>query len=182
MKIFTTPLPQVFLLEPAVFIDDRGHFLETWNARVFQELVGPIQFVQDNESSSHYGVVRGLHFQYGPYQQAKLVRAITGEIYDVAVDLRPQSPSFGQHYGVHLSGENKKQLFLPPGCAHGFAVLSSQALVSYKCDQFYSKEHEGGIRFDDPKLQINWQVPVDHVRLSAKDQQLPSFDNLRGKL
>lgn len=173
--IFTeTKLNGCFVLEPKVFDDDRGYFFESFNERTFNQ--GPakgVKFVQDNQSFSTRGVVRGIHFQTGQHAQAKLVRVLQGRVLDVAVDLRKDSSTFGQHVAVELSSENKKQLFIPRGFGHGFSVLSETAELFYKCDNFYNKDSEGGIFYNDSGLNIDWQLPVDFIRVSHKDMELP---------
>lgn len=169
MNIIKTAIEGVVILEPKVFGDERGYFFESFSQRLFEEKVCKTVFVQDNESKSSYGVLRGLHYQLPPYTQAKLVRVVKGCVLDVAVDLRKGSPTFGQHVAVELTGDNKRQFFVPRGFAHGFAVLSEEALFQYKCDNYYAPEHEGGIQFDDPALNIDWRVPADKMLLSAKD-------------
>ena len=159
MKAIKTEIPGVVLLEPEVFGDARGYFMERFSQRRFDELVGPVRFVQDNESKSRYGVVRGLHFQKGEYAQAKLVSVVRGRVLDVAVDIRRGSPTFGRHVAALLDGENKRQLFIPRGFAHGFAVLSDEAVFQYKCDNYYAPGSEGGIAWDDPALAIDWRLP-----------------------
>lgn len=173
MSFTSTGIPGLLVFEPKVFSDNRGYFFESYNERLFEKEGISIRFVQDNQSSSGFGVIRGLHYQLNPYAQTKLVRVISGRILDVAVDLRKGSPTFGQHFDLELSAENKKQLLVPKGFAHGFSVLSETAEVSYKCDGFYNKESEGGIRFDDPALNIDWQVPLDKAIVSEKDLVLP---------
>lgn len=173
MPFFETPIPDLMIFEPKVWEDDRGYFFESFNARAFEEAGIHAPFVQDNEAKSTYGVLRGLHYQVEPMAQAKLVRVVEGEVLDVVVDIREGSPTYGQSYSIRLSAANKKQLFVPRGFAHGYAVLSSTAIFCYKCDNFYSKEHEGGIRFDDPQLEIDWQLPPEDVILSEKDNQQP---------
>ena len=175
MPFIKTEIPDLLLFEPTVFEDSRGYFFESYNARLFDAEGLNIQFVQDNQSSSSYGVIRGLHYQLNPHAQCKLVRAISGEIMDVVVDLRAGSPTFGKHLGILLSAVNKKQLLIPAGFAHGFSVLSERAEVLYKCDAFYNRESEHGIRFDDPELKINWQIPKGREIVSAKDLALPDF-------
>ena len=170
MKLIKTTIEGVLILEPQVFGDARGYFFESFSQRVFNELVGKVDFVQDNESCSSYGVVRGLHYQLPPYTQAKLVRVVKGRVLDVAVDLRKGSETFGKHVAVELSAENKKQFFIPRGFAHGFAVLSEEAIFQYKCDNFYTPQSEGAIAWDDPSLAIDWCIPVDAVLLSEKDK------------
>lgn len=171
MIVTKTPLKDCFTIEPTVFEDSRGYFYEKFNERVFKDLTGlDVHFVQDNISKSAFGVVRGLHFQQGDHAQAKLVSCIEGKVFDVAVDLRPNSPTYKKWYGTVLSGDNKLQLFIPRGFAHGFAVLSEDTLFTYKCDRFYHKESEGSVRFDDPDLNIKWPLPKDKMLISAKDQ------------
>ena len=169
MEIVKTEIPGVVILEPRVFGDSRGYFMETWSQRDFDAAVRPVRFVQDNESRSHYGVLRGLHFQKGEHVQSKLVRVLKGTVLDVAVDIRRGSPTFGKHVAVELSGENKRQLFIPRGFAHGFAVLSEEAVFQYKCDRFYAPESEGAIAWNDPALGIDWRLPPQDISLSAKD-------------
>ena len=173
MKAIKTEIPGVVLLEPEVFGDARGYFMERFSQRQFDELVGPVRFVQDNESKSHYGVVRGLHFQKGEYAQAKLVSVVRGRVLDVAVDIRRGSPTFGRHVAALLDGENKRQLFIPRGFAHGFAVLSDEAVFQYKCDNFYAPQSEGAIVWNDPDLGIDWQLPAEEAILSPKDRAHP---------
>ena len=179
MPFTDTPIPGLLLFEPSVFEDSRGYFFEAYNARQFKEAGVTSHFVQDNQARSSYGVLRGLHYQVGSYAQAKLVRVIEGEVLDVVVDIRRDSPTYGQTYKVRLSAANKRQLFVPRGFAHGYLVLSDQAEFFYKCDNFYSREHEGGIRFDDPNLAIDWEIPPENLILSSKDQQLPAFGRHR---
>lgn len=171
MNIIPTEIPGVVILEPRVFGDARGYFFESFAARAFEEQVLNTHFVQDNESSSCYGVVRGLHYQKAPHAQSKLVRAVRGSVLDVAVDIRRGSPTYGRHVAVELSEENHRQLFIPRGFAHGFAVLSEHAVFQYKCDNYYAPESEGGIAWDDPALGIDWRIPAAQVILSAKDKQ-----------
>ncbi|MGZ8539710.1 MAG: dTDP-4-dehydrorhamnose 3,5-epimerase, partial [Chitinophagaceae bacterium] len=159
MPFIPTKIPGLRVFEPKVFADSRGYFFESYNANIFRQEGIDIVFVQDNQSSSAYGVIRGLHYQLNPNAQTKLVRVLSGSILDVAVDMRKGSPTFGKSFTVELSAENKKQLFVPKGFAHGFSVLSEKAEVLYKCDGFYNKESEGGIRFDDPSLNIDWKIP-----------------------
>lgn len=177
MKIVHTELPGVVILEPRVFDDARGCFFESYSQRDFDEAVGPVRFVQDNESRSIYGVVRGLHFQKPPHAQAKLVRVIEGAVLDVAVDIRRGSPTFGRHVAVELSGENRRQLFIPHGFAHGYSVLTPQALFQYKCDAFYHPEAEGALAWDDPALAIDWRIDPARVLLSAKDAHHPRLQD-----
>ena len=178
MKAITTELSDVFILEPRIFKDDRGYFYESYNALSFSKLGIDNNFVQDNQSKSEYGVIRGLHFQKGEFAQAKLIKVLEGEIFDVAVDIRQKSPTFGKWMGVKLSSENHLQLFIPKGFAHGFAVLSETAIVSYKCDEYYNPQSEGGIIYNDYTLGINWQIPHKKEIISAKDSSLPSFELL----
>jgi len=177
--VFTeTNLKDCYLIEPRIFIDERGYFMESFNERTFQNQTGiAVHFVQDNQSKSSKGVLRGLHYQTGIYSQAKLVRVLEGEVYDVVVDIRPESNTYGQQYGVVLSAENQKQLFVPKGFAHGFLVLSETATFFYKCDEFYNKEFEAGIIFNDPSLNIDWQIPTSELIISEKDKVQPLFKN-----
>ena len=170
MKITKTDIEGVLILEPEVFGDTRGYFFESFSQQRFDEQVAPVRFVQDNESKSVYGVLRGLHFQRGTAVQAKLVRVVAGRVLDIAVDIRRGSPTFGRHVAAELSGENKRQLFIPRGFAHGFAVLSQEALFQYKCDNYYAPGSEGGIAWDDPALGIDWRLPAADVLLSEKDR------------
>jgi dTDP-4-dehydrorhamnose 3,5-epimerase len=169
MEVIKTILDGVVIIEPRVFKDSRGYFFESFSQREFDEKVRPIQFVQDNESMSTYGVIRGLHYQRMPYTQSKLVRCVKGTVLDVAVDIRKGSPTFGQHVAVELSEENHRQLFVPRGFAHGFAVLSDVAVFQYKCDNFYHPEADAGIQLMDEELGIDWRVPVERAILSEKD-------------
>jgi len=175
MPFHTTTLNGLIVVEPNVFEDSRGYFFEAYNQTVFQQNGITYQFVQDNQSKSSYGVIRGLHYQLNPNAQTKLVRALVGKILDVAVDIRNGSPTYGQHFGIELSADNKKQLLIPAGFAHGFSVLSETAIVLYKCDAFYSKQSEAGIRFNDEDLNIDWKVDASKAIVSDKDLQLPSF-------
>ena len=175
MNVTKTDIPDILIIEPKVFGDDRGYFFESWNKVRFEECGISADFVQDNESKSRFGVVRGLHYQAPPYTQAKLVRVISGRVLDVAVDIRKNSPTFGKHVAVELSAENKRQLFVPRGFAHGFAVLSDEVVFAYKCDNIYMPSHERGIAFDDPALGIDWQVKPEKFILSAKDTVNPLF-------
>src|SRR5690606_9807569 len=175
MKIKETKLKGCFIIEPTLFNDDRGYFFESFNTKRFNEAIGQtVNFVQDNQSYSTRGVIRALHYQVGDFAQAKLVRVLSGTVLDVAVDLRPDSHTFGQHIAIELSADNKKQLFIPRGFAHGFSVLSETAEIFYKCDNFYNKEAEGGIIYNDPELNIDWQLPVDAINVSEKDMELPT--------
>lgn len=171
MKIRETPLKDCYIIEPAIFEDDRGYFFEKYNEQKFEQNTGMNgHFVQDNISKSTYGVLRGLHLQKGEHAQAKLVSCIEGTVWDVAVDLREDSPSFGKWFGIELSGENKLQFYVPRGFGHGFSVLSETAVFAYKCDNFYNKESEGGILWNDPELNIDWKLPLGDIQLSEKDQ------------
>lgn len=173
MKVSQTDIPGVVIIEPRVFEDARGYFFESYNKKDFDAQLRPVDFVQDNESRSTYGVVRGLHYQKGRHSQSKLVRVMQGRVLDVAVDIRRGSPTFGKHVAVELSGENKRQLFIPRGFAHGFAVLSPEAVFQYKCDNFYAPGAEGAIAWNDPALGIDWGIPVHDVVLSEKDSRHP---------
>ncbi len=173
MNVVKTGIEGLVTIEPRIFKDGRGLFFESFNLKEFREKVGPVEFVQDNESVSSYGVVRGLHFQKGEHAQAKLVRVIRGSVLDVAVDLRPGSPTFGRHLAVELTGENRRQLFIPRGFAHGFSVLSEEVIFQYKCDNFYCPEAEGAIAWDDPDLGIDWRIPAGKAILSEKDRNHP---------
>jgi dTDP-4-dehydrorhamnose 3,5-epimerase len=175
MNIETTPIQDLVIINPTVFEDERGYFMESFNQQKLQEAGIHITFVQDNQSFSKHGTLRGLHYQNPPYAQTKLVRVLQGEIMDVAVDLRKNSPTYGQHFAIKLSAENKKQLLIPQGFAHGFSVISETAVVLYKCDQFYNKASEGGIRFDDPMLNIDWGIDLKDAIVSDKDLVLPNF-------
>ena len=173
INVIDTAIPGVVMIEPRVFGDSRGYFFETWSERDFNEAVRPVRWVQDNESKSSYGVLRGLHFQKGHHSQSKLVRVVSGRVLDVAVDIRRGSPWFGQHVACELSGDNKRQFFIPRGFAHGFAVLSREAVFQYKCDNFYEPASEGAIAWNDPELGIDWGVPAADVLLSEKDKHHP---------
>nr|WP_315162575.1 dTDP-4-dehydrorhamnose 3,5-epimerase [uncultured Flavobacterium sp.] len=178
MTVEKTFIKDLVVITPRVFEDSRGYFFEAYNQAKFHENGIEYQFIQDNQSFSKRGVIRGLHLQINPFAQAKLVRVLEGEILDVAVDLRKDSPTYGQHFSVLLSAENKKQLMVPHGFAHGFSVLSETASVMYKVDQLYHKDSERGIRFDDPTLAIDWQLSADEVIVSDKDLILPSFNDI----
>lgn len=169
MEIIKTGIEGLLILEPRIFKDARGYFFESFSQREFEEKVGPVHFVQDNESMSSYGVMRGLHFQRPPYTQSKLVRCVSGAVLDVAVDIRQGSPTYGQHVAVELTAENHRQFFIPKGFAHGFAVLSETAVFQYKCDEFYHSEADAGISILDESLGIDWRIPTDKVILSEKD-------------
>jgi dTDP-4-dehydrorhamnose 3,5-epimerase len=179
MKITTTAIEGVVILEPKVFGDERGYFFESFSQREFEEKVCKTTFVQDNESSSRYGVLRGLHFQKPPHAQAKLVRVVKGKVLDIAVDIRKGSPTFGHHVSTELSGENKRQLFIPRGFAHGFAVLSNEVVFQYKCDRYYVPHSEGGILWNDPALGIDWKLPEEDVILSEKDKKNVLLNELK---
>jgi dTDP-4-dehydrorhamnose 3,5-epimerase len=176
MEIKNTPIAGLLVLTPRVFKDERGYFLESFNAKNLKEAGISTSFVQDNESKSTKGVIRGLHYQLKPYAQAKLVRVIEGAVFDVAVDLRKDSPTFGQWFGLELSGENKKQFYIPRGFAHGFSVLSETAVFSYKCDGYYHPEAERGIVYNDPQLNIDWKVDEKDALVSDKDQKNVLFE------
>ena len=171
MPFTKTPIPDLLVFEPAVYGDDRGYFFESYNKQNFIKEGIAFDFVQDNQARSVYGVVRGLHFQQNPHAQTKLIRALEGTILDVVVDLRKNSPAYGNSFSIELSAQNKKQLLVPKGFAHGYSVLSETAEVFYKCDDFYHKELEGGLAFNDPALQIDWKIPAGKMILSAKDTQ-----------
>lgn len=173
MEIIETPIKDLLIIKPAVFTDARGFFMETFNEKRYQEAGITQRFVQDNQSKSSYGVVRGLHFQHSPYSQAKLVSVTAGKVWDVAVDLRSNSATYGQWYGVELTDENHYQFLIPRGFAHGFSVLSSTAIFSYKCDNFYNPAADGGIMFNDPDLNIDWKIPAEKMILSEKDKKHP---------
>ncbi|HPT30892.1 MAG TPA: dTDP-4-dehydrorhamnose 3,5-epimerase [Prolixibacteraceae bacterium] len=175
MKVKVTPIPGLILLEPDVFPDSRGYFFESYNREKYLSLGITELFVQDNESLSFRGVIRGLHYQLEPAAQTKLVRVISGTVFDVAVDLRKNSPAYGHWFGVELSGENKLQMLIPKGFAHGLSVLSPSALFAYKCDQLYNRTLERSIRFDDPELDIDWKIPVADRIVSEKDRSAPFF-------
>ncbi|WP_312422647.1 dTDP-4-dehydrorhamnose 3,5-epimerase [Epilithonimonas sp.] len=176
MKILETSLKDCYVIEPTVFEDERGYFYEKFNEKRFEEFTALNgHFVQDNISKSSYGVLRGLHLQKGEHAQAKLVSCLEGKVLDVAVDLRPDSPTFGKWYSIELNAENKLQLYVPRGFGHGFSVLSKTAVFSYKCDNFYNKESEGGVLWNDSDLNIDWQLPKNDVILSEKDMVMPAF-------
>lgn len=177
MTITPTNFDGLLMITPRVFNDTRGYFFENYNQKIWTAHNLNIDFVQDNESSSEYGVLRGLHYQIAPFTQAKLVRVILGAVLDVVVDLRRHSPTCGQHFALELSAENHRQLFIPRGFAHGFAVLQPQTIFAYKCDNFYSAEHERGIAYNDPQLNIDWQLPPAEMILSVKDEKNPLLKN-----
>lgn len=176
MNIAKTAIDGVLIIESRVFEDSRGYFFESFSQREFSEAIFPVKFVQDNESKSSYGVIRGLHFQKPPFTQSKLVRVVSGAVLDVAVDIRRGSPTFGQHVAVELSAANRRQLFIPRGFAHGFAVLSEEVVFQYKCDNYYAPQAEGTIAFDDPTLNIDWKIPVREMVLSEKDRNSKSLN------
>lgn len=178
MNFIKTEIPELFIIEPKVFGDHRGYFFESYNQKQFEENVQITTFVQDNESKSNRGVLRGLHFQKPPFAQAKLVRCIKGKVLDVAVDIRVGSPTYGKHIAVELSEENKRQLFVPRGFAHGFAVLSEEAIFAYKVDNLYAPEHDSGIIWNDKDLGIDWRIDEGDVKLSAKDEKLSFLKDL----
>ena len=178
MKYTEQTIPGVWVIEPNVFNDSRGYFMEAFKKEEFGQHIGKVNFIQDNESKSSYGVLRGLHFQKGEFAQAKLVRVIKGEVLDVAVDIRKDSPTFGKYVSVLLSEENKKQFFIPRGFAHGFLVLSPEAIFTYKVDNIYAPQAEGGIIYNDPQIGIEWQIPAADILLSEKDGKLPELNSL----
>ena len=175
MNIIETGIEGLVIIEPRVFGDERGYFFESYNEREFTEKVGQVRFVQDNESKSRYGVLRGLHFQKGEWAQAKLVRVVRGSVLDVAVDIREGSPTYGKWHAEELTGENHRMVFIPRGFAHGFAVLSEEVVFQYKCDNFYCPSSEGGLMWNDPTLAIDWRLPADDIILSEKDRHHPFF-------
>lgn len=175
MPFLETPIEGLLLFEPKVWEDDRGYFFEAYNQNIFAEAGIDANFVQDNQARSTFGVLRGLHYQLPPFAQAKLVRMIEGEVLDVAVDIREGSPTYGQWYSVRLSAANKRQLFIPRGFAHGYVVLSETAEFFYKCDNFYAKAQEGALLYNDPQLNIDWEIDLDQVILSEKDRESPQF-------
>ena len=175
MNFIETAIKGVYIIEPKVFNDARGYFCETWKKEEFEANIGKVDFIQDNESKSSYGVLRGLHYQKGSFSQAKLVRVIKGKVLDVAVDIRRHSPTFGQHVMAELSEDNKRQLFIPKGFAHGFLVLSEEAIFTYKVDNVYAPQAEAGIRWNDPQLKIDWPIEKMNVITSEKDLKAPAF-------
>lgn len=182
MKFYKTEIPDLIIIEPIVFEDDRGSFCETYKEETLNDYLGyKINFCQDNESKSTYGVLRGLHYQHPPYSQSKLVRVNQGSILDVAVDIRKDSRTFGEHYAIELTDKNKKQLFIPHGFAHGFIVLSKSAVVTYKVDKPYHKESEGGLAYNDPMLKIDWKIDSQDISLSKKDLSQPSLKDYLNK-
>lgn len=178
MKFTPQLIPDLIIIEPTIHSDNRGYFLESFRQDIFDDILGfKVDFIQDNESKSSKGVLRGLHYQLPPYTQAKLVRVIEGSVLDVALDVRKSSPTFGQHVAVELTAENKRQLFVPHGFAHGFVVLSNTAIFSYKVDNYYAPDYDRGIAFDDKSLSINWQLSSDILQLSDKDKKHPTLAN-----
>ena len=178
MNVVQTEIPGVVIIEPRVFEDARGYFFESFSQREFDSQVREVRFVQDNESKSSYGVLRGLHFQKPPHAQSKLVRVVKGRVLDVAVDIRKGSPTYGIHIAVELTEDNHRQLFIPRGFAHGFAVLSDEVIFQYKCDNYYAPQSEGAVAWNDPDLGIDWGVPADKVMLSAKDMNHPQLKDI----
>lgn len=179
MRVYKCDIDGVYIIEPRIFEDARGHFFEAFSEREFAEQVRDCHFVQENEAKSSYGVVRGLHFQLPPHAQSKLVRVIKGRILDVAVDIRKDSPTFGKHIAIELSDENHLQIFIPHGFAHGYSVLSEEAVVEYKCDNYYAPESEGAIAWDDEALAIDWAIPAEQVILSEKDKHHPTLSECK---
>ena len=182
MPFTQTPIKDLIIFEPRIFQDDRGHFFESFNKNLFKEVGIDTEFVQDNQSFSSFGTIRGLHFQKGEHAQAKLVRCTQGRILDVTVDLRTNSKTFGKSFSIELSAENQKQFFVPRGFAHGFSVLSETAVFQYKVDNFYNRESEDGIIFNDQDLNIDWMIPSDSIGVSEKDTNLPTFRELKARL
>lgn len=182
MNVIKTDIDGLVIIEPRVFGDSRGYFFESFSERDFKREVADVDFVQDNESKSSYGVVRGLHFQRPPYAQAKLVRVVKGKVLDVAVDLRKESPTFGRYVAMELSEENHRQMFIPRGFAHGFSVLSEEVIFQYKCDNYYAPQSEGAVAWDDPDLDIDWKIPAEKVLLSEKDKKHPRLKDILGEL
>ena len=180
MPFIKTDFPGLLIFEPVVFEDSRGFFFESYNEKIFSAAGVEIKFIQDNQAKSTFGVIRGLHFQLAPYSQTKLIRVLSGSILDVAVDIRQGSPTYGQAYSLELTAENKKQLLVPKGFAHGYSVLSETAEVMYKCDEFYNKQSEGGLLYNDPKLNIDWMIPVNKAVVADKDLLHPGIDNCAG--
>jgi dTDP-4-dehydrorhamnose 3,5-epimerase len=181
MPFTPTTIPGLIIVEPVVFEDSRGFFYESYNENLYRANHIPVTFVQDNQSRSTYGVVRGLHYQRPPHAQSKLVRVLVGAIIDTVVDLRTGSPTYGETFSIELSAESKKQLFIPKGFAHGFSVISEIAEVMYKCDNYYNRESESGILYNDPHLKIDWKIPTDKIRVSEKDRLLPLFNSYAGE-
>lgn len=182
MEVINTEIEGLLIIKPKVYRDNRGYFFESFSKRSFEEQVCNSVFVQDNESRSKYGVLRGLHFQMPPYEQAKLIRIVSGKILDVAVDIRKDSPTFGKHFSIELSEDNMLQLFIPRGFAHGFVVLSDEAVCQYKCDNYYAPGYENSIIWNDKQLNIDWKIPADDVILSEKDKKSPPFSDIQDKI
>lgn len=178
MNIINTPIQGPTIIEPRIFSDARGYFFESFSQKLFEEKICRTAFIQDNESKSSYGVLRGLHFQKPPFAQSKLVRVVKGKVLDVAVDIRTGSPTYGQHVSVELSEDNKRQFFIPRGFAHGFAVLSEEVIFQYKCDNYYAPQSEGALAWNDPIIGIDWQIPADKIILSDKDKAHPMLKDL----
>jgi len=181
MPFINTEIPDLLIFEPVVFNDSRGYFFESYNENVFAASGIQIKFVQDNQAKSTYGVIRGLHFQQPPFTQTKLIRTLSGSILDVVVDIRIASPTYGKAYSIELSAENKRQLLVPKGFAHGYSVLSETAEVLYKCDEFYNKQSEGGLLYNDPALGIDWQIPADKAVVADRDLQHPLLADTESK-
>ena len=180
MKFIPQKIPDIVLITPTIFKDNRGYFTETYRQDLLEDFIGyKINFIQDNVSRSNIGVLRGLHYQLPPYSQAKLVKVIEGSVLDVVVDIRKKSSTFGQHMSIKLTNENHHQLFIPQGFAHGFLALTDNVIFTYKADSYYSKDHERGISFNDKKLNINWELPSEKLKISEKDRQLPSIDKIK---
>lgn len=178
MNFIETKIPEVWILEPRVITDSRGYFMETFRKEEFEKHIGQVNFIQDNESKSSFGVLRGMHFQKGEFAQAKLVRVIKGKVLDVAIDIRKDSPHFGEHVAVELSEENKKQFFIPRGFAHGFLVLSDEVIFNYKVDNIYAPQSEGAVLYNDPDLNINWPIDPQQIIISEKDKNAPLFRDI----
>jgi dTDP-4-dehydrorhamnose 3,5-epimerase len=181
MPFTLTTFPGLIIVEPVVLEDSRGYFFESYNENVFRANHIPVTFVQDNQSRSSYGVIRGLHYQRPPHAQSKLIRVLSGAIIDTVLDLRTGSPTYGETFSIRLSAENKKQLFIPKGFAHGFSVITETAEVMYKCDSYYNTESESGFLYNDPQLKIDWEIPTDKIRVSEKDRLLPLFNSYAGE-
>lgn len=179
MEVIQTGIPDLVVLKPRIFTDDRGYFFESYNQKAVEEVGISSNFIQDNQAKSSYGVVRGVHFQHDPFCQAKLVRVFSGSVYDVAVDLRKGSPTYGKHFGVELTGENNLMFYVPRGFAHGYSVLSEEAVFFYKCDNLYTPSHDGGIHPFDPELAIDWRIPKEKAILSDKDRNAPLFKDAK---
>lgn len=175
MPLLKTEFPDLLIFKPKIWEDDRGYFFESYNQKVFEQEGVKINFIQDNQARSGYGVIRGLHYQLAPYAQTKLIRVLSGAILDVVIDIRQQSPTYGKVYTIELSAENKKQLLVPKGFAHGYSVITETAEVFYKCDEFYNKESEGGIAYNDSELNIDWQIPEEKAIVSEKDKHYPGL-------